>query len=266
MRTRQRAAFTLVELLVVIGIIAVLIAILLPALTRARAQANVVKCAANLQQMGQGIQIYITQSKGKMPLAWQRRWSAPPLPNAVGQGRGWTMFGLLLEVARIPMKVFRCPADTRNYTLTEAQFYMPFDDEIIGWETKFPFDYTVMVIGYTNPARRIPWSVAWDDTVIPNKGPLDAARVKSPAIKMLVWDGYCAILTVGGGVGGGANFFLDWDGLGPYPLWVPTVFRHDRTRGPNCLFADGHVETKIDWTPLKTRPAKDDYFTMPYYR
>src|SRR6059058_675293 len=65
--TRNRRGFTLVELLVVIGIIALLISILLPALNKARKAANTVKCMANLRSIGQGLQLYASQNKNYIP-------------------------------------------------------------------------------------------------------------------------------------------------------------------------------------------------------
>lgn len=62
--------FTLVELLVVIGIIALLVGILLPTLSKAREAGNTIKCASNLRSISQGLAIYIAENKGTFPAAY----------------------------------------------------------------------------------------------------------------------------------------------------------------------------------------------------
>jgi prepilin-type N-terminal cleavage/methylation domain-containing protein/prepilin-type processing-associated H-X9-DG protein len=85
----RRTGFTLVELLVVIGIIALLISILLPALNKAREQANTTKCASNMRQLYMYLAMYVGENKNFLP-------ALPALQcttNSTTFPMGWWMSG-----------------------------------------------------------------------------------------------------------------------------------------------------------------------------
>lgn len=91
---KRKNGFTLVELLVVIGIIALLISILLPSLARARESAVSVKCLANIRTLSQATMMYCAANKGYYPYAYLGVTDAPPaghvhFVNPATAGYGW---------------------------------------------------------------------------------------------------------------------------------------------------------------------------------
>jgi len=119
---KRKAAFTLVELLVVIGIIALLISILLPALGRARAAANKTACLSNLRSIMQMMLIYGVQNHDQIPLGTASNVYQDAYAIAYNNGTTcWPCWGPLYKAGFVKNpKYLYCPSENRTYHMYDT--------------------------------------------------------------------------------------------------------------------------------------------------
>ena len=108
MKPSRAAAFTLLELLVVMAIIGVLAALLLPALSRSKESARAVACVSNLHQIGVALQLYIQENNNHLPVMRDVSTSTNP-PTPVLPGPNTVLAAQLGNAA-----VLDCPSDNQG--------------------------------------------------------------------------------------------------------------------------------------------------------
>lgn len=135
---RRSHAFTLVELLVVIGIISLLVALLLPALGKAREAANRIACASNMRQVGQAFFMYTAQNRQTLPAALYLDPSGLEARNVSWDVALQPFLGYRAVTGKpADVKALRCPNDIiqkvswfpqgerKSYSMLRVQGYIP---------------------------------------------------------------------------------------------------------------------------------------------
>jgi prepilin-type N-terminal cleavage/methylation domain-containing protein/prepilin-type processing-associated H-X9-DG protein len=210
----RNRGFTLTELLVVIAVIAVLVALLMPALTRARESAHRVVCGSNLHQIAIAVYGYEHDNKGLLPIGFSSNY--PNAANVNGQPGGWPYSEMKGIVYLLPYVGGKAVTNTEADRKISRVFFCPSSDiefelHWFGWGAGRGSSYS----------QYCSWSYT---------GPMsDGSYVNSPhSNRDKPW----------------RLLYSDLVNVGT----PPTGNHRDRSglsAGANCLYLDGHVE----WVP-----------------
>lgn len=232
MKPNRKWKFTLIELLVVIAIIAILAAMLLPALNKARETARGIKCASQLKSLGNAIAFYENDWSGYIPpnsdTTLQGRWPLKLFPYFDKNTASW--YG---SAGTATKKDFYCES---NLSVQRPAFVHT------DYATNYAWNTTLMKISPALMKNSIP---------------------KKPSLSALIWDGG----GLSGTTGGLSNQYMAGDiaHIRPWDSGTNTIgFNHNKTA--NALFLDKHVRNglkKQDFpNPATLGPASPAAFAV----
>jgi prepilin-type N-terminal cleavage/methylation domain-containing protein/prepilin-type processing-associated H-X9-DG protein len=211
----MRQAFTLIELLVVISIIAILAAMLLPAVGLVRDAARGAKCSSNLRQIGMSFQVYADEQGGVFPL-----------------------FNLGPANAQIPYKYYTNLLEDAG-AIEDVSWHNAYWGDVRSGIWKCP---TVAAGGMQNGGGYGVLEVTHG--IYYQGSPLNRSRVKSSSTSALVTE---AEIVSGGVAKSNVGFWCPiCSGSGVWEAAVTNrvAARHGNRRSANVVFMDGHVESK----------------------
>ena len=260
MKSRARLAqgFTLIELLVVIAIIAILAALLLPALSQARLKAKGMQCMNNNRQLMLAWRMYVDDSKDRLPASkgGPYQWMSGTMDYNTANASNWDPS---VDVWQSPLwpfcgknaKIFKCPADTSKLVVRGITYPRVRSMSMLNW------------VGGRGDANGNPAAMNWSNTTLGNTPGECRVYYKMADLVTPGPQGTFVFVDERSDSVNDGFFVVQMEG---YPTATSTLCdlpAQYHAGGAGFSFADGHAQIK-PWRTALLRAPDDPDVVLPY--